>query len=140
MGFLETDDLMTIDYNNDVSLDDAATVDYHNDTQPNDLNNEIDKINLKKTSATQKAAKKIIKKYKNLKRKGQLVNYSKLSKNSKEDGIVFVKQVPVHPRDRLKKLAAADQKVEFLKQVPVHPRDRLKNQRNNKKKKLNSEN
>ena len=129
---------MTIDYNNDVSLDDAATVDYHNDTQPNDLNNEIDKINLKKTSATQKAAKKIIKKYKNLKRKGQLVNYSKLSKNSKEDGIVFVKQVPVHPRDRLKKLAAADQKVEFLKQVPVHPRDRLKNQRNNKKKKLNS--
>lgn len=43
MGFLETDDLMTIDYNNDV--------DYHNDTQPNDLNNEIDKINLKKTSA-----------------------------------------------------------------------------------------
>ena len=138
MGFLETDDLMTIDYNNDVSLDDAATVDYHNDTQPNDLNNEIDKINLKKTSATQKAAKKIIKKYKNLKRKGQLVNYSKLSKNSKEDGIVIVKQVPVHPRDRLKKLAAADQKVEFLKQVPVHPRDRLKNQRNNKKKKLNS--
>ena len=138
MGFLETDDLMTIDYNNDVSLDDAATVDYHNDTQPNDLNNEIDKINLKKTSATQKAAKKIIKKYKNLKRKGQLVNYSKLSKNSKEDGIVFVKQVPVHPRDRQKKLAAADQKVEFLKQVPVHPRDRLKNQRNNKKKKLNS--
>ena len=138
MGFLETDDLMTIDYNNDVSLDDAATVDYHNDTQPNDLNNEIDKINLKKTSATQKAAKKIIKKYKNLKRKGQLVNYSKLSKNSKEDGIVFVKQVPLHPRDRLKKLAAADQKVEFLKQVPVHPRDRLKNQRNNKKKKLNS--
>ena len=129
---------MTIDYNNDVSLDDVATVDYHNDTQPNDLNNEIDKINLKKTSATQKAAKKIIKKYKNLKRKGQLVNYSKLSKNSKEDGIVFVKQVPVHPRDRLKKLAAADQKVEFLKQVPVHPRDRLKNQRNNKKKKLNS--
>ena len=138
MGFLETDDLMTIDYNNDVSLDDVAAVDYHNDTQPNDLNNEIDKINLKKTSATQKAAKKIIKKYKNLKRKGQLVNYSKLSKNSKEDGIVFVKQVPVHPRDRLKKLAAADQKVEFLKQVPVHPRDRLKNQRNNKKKKLNS--
>ena len=138
MGFLETDNLMTIDYNNDVSLDDVATVDYHNDTQPNDLNNEIDKINLKKTSATQKAAKKIIKKYKNLKRKGQLVNYSKLSKNSKEDGIVFVKQVPVHPRDRLKKLAAADQKVEFLKQVPVHPRDRLKNQRNNKKKKLNS--
>ena len=138
MGFLETDNLMTIDYNNDVSLDDVATVDYHNDTQPNDLNNEIDKINLKKTSATKKAAKKIIKKYKNLKRKGQLVNYSKLSKNSKEDGIVFVKQVPVHPRDRLKKLAAADQKVEFLKQVPVHPRDRLKNQRNNKKKKLNS--
>ena len=57
MGFLETDDLMTIDYNNDV--------DYHNDTQPNDLNNEIDKINLKKTSAMQKAAKKLLKNIKN---------------------------------------------------------------------------
>ena len=57
MGFLETDDLMTIDYNNDV--------DCHNDTQPNDLNNEIDKINLKKTSTMQKAARKLLKNIKN---------------------------------------------------------------------------
>ena len=39
---------------------------------------------------------------------------------------MFIKQVPVHPRDRLKKLAAAEEKVEFVKQVLVHPRDRLK--------------
>ena len=47
-------------------------------------------------------------------------------KKSKDDDIVFIKQVPVHSRDRLKKLVAVEEKVEFIKQVPVHPRDRLK--------------
>ena len=47
-------------------------------------------------------------------------------KKSKSDDIVFIKQVPVHPRDRLKTLAASEEKVEFIKQVPVHSRDRLK--------------
>ena len=47
-------------------------------------------------------------------------------KKSKNDDIVFIKQVPVHSRDRLKKLVAVEEKVEFIKQVPVHPRDRLK--------------
>ena len=37
-----------------------------------------------------------------------------------------MKQVSVHPRDRLKKLAAVEEKVWLIKQVPVHPRDRLK--------------
>ena len=60
-GFLETDNLEAIDYNHDVILDDIATVDHDKDTHPNDLNNDIKKIDLKKTSATQKAAKKIIK-------------------------------------------------------------------------------
>ena len=32
----------------------------------------------------------------------------------------------MHPRDRLKKLAAINKKLKFIKQVPVHPRDRLK--------------
>ena len=100
-------------------------MDLNNDTQPNELDNEIEKIDLKNNS-TQKTAKKIIKTYRNLKRKGQLVNYSKLNKKSKDDKIVFIKQVPVHPRDRLKKLAAAEEKIEFLKHVPVHLRDRLK--------------
>ena len=35
-------------------------MDYNNDTQPNEVDNEIEKINLKNTS-TQKTAKKIIK-------------------------------------------------------------------------------
>ena len=37
-----------------------------------------------------------------------------------------MKQVPVHSRDRFKKLAAVAEKFEFIKQVPVHPKDRLK--------------
>ena len=49
-GYLETDDLETVDYNNDVSLDDVATVDYNMDTQPNELDNDIEKIDLKNTS------------------------------------------------------------------------------------------
>ena len=43
------------------------------------------------------------------------------------DDVQFVKQVPVHPRDRLAratKKAHSDNR-EFVKQVFVHPRDRL---------------
>ena len=36
-----------------------------------------------------------------------------------------MKQVPLHPRDRLKELTKDDDVV-FIKQVPLHPRDRLK--------------
>ena len=43
----------------------------------------------------------------------------------KDDDVVFVKQVPMHPRDRIKKLAKDDDVV-FVKQVPLHLRDRLK--------------
>ena len=43
-GFLETDNLEAIDYNHDVILDDIATVDHDKDTHPNDLNNDIKKI------------------------------------------------------------------------------------------------
>ena len=59
-GFLGTDDLQAIDYNNDVSLDDIETVDFNDDTQMADLN-DIDKVDLKKNSATQQTAKKILK-------------------------------------------------------------------------------
>ena len=38
----------------------------------------------------------------------------------------FIKQVPIHLRQRLKKLAALNGKVQFVKQVPVHPWDKLK--------------
>ena len=60
-GFLETDYLKTVDYNNDVNLDDVATVDYNNNTHPNDLNKEIDQVDLKNTLATQKATKEYFK-------------------------------------------------------------------------------
>ena len=55
-GFLGTDNLQTIDCNNDATLDDLETIDFNNDTQMTDLT-DIDKIDLKKTSATQQAAK-----------------------------------------------------------------------------------
>ena len=67
-GFLGTDDLETVDYNNDTSindLDDAETINHNNDTKVSDLDN----INLKKTSVAQIAAEKIVKKYRNLERK-----------------------------------------------------------------------
>ena len=42
--------------------------------------NDIDKIDLKKTSATQQTAKKTIKKYKNLERKGEFLDDEKSNK------------------------------------------------------------
>ena len=54
-GFLDTDDLETIDYNNDTNindLDDVETINYNNDTNINDLDN----VHLKKTSGAQLAA------------------------------------------------------------------------------------
>ena len=65
---------------------------------------DIDKIDLKKTSATQQAAKKIIKKYRNLKRKGEPTNYSRLNKKSqsRNNEIMFIKQISIHPKDWLK--------------------------------------
>ena len=44
------------------------------------------------------------------------------------DEVEFIKQVPVHPRDRLKKLSDLKDKVELIKQVPLHPRKRLERQ------------
>ena len=67
-GFLGTDDLETIDYNNDTNindLDDVETINYNNDTKIND----VDNVNLRKTSGAQIAAKKIVKKYRNSARK-----------------------------------------------------------------------
>ena len=54
-GFLGTDDLQIIDYNNDLTLDDLETVDFNNHTKMTDLT-DIDKIDLRKTSAMQQAA------------------------------------------------------------------------------------
>ena len=64
-GYLETDDSEMVDYNSDVSLADVATVDYNMGTQPNELDNDIEKIDLKNTSKNiliKKTAKKNSKK------------------------------------------------------------------------------
>ena len=64
-------------------------------------------------------------KFKNLKRKTTLKNYNHLNKDNNYD-VVFIEQVPVHPKNRMKKLASQNDKVEFMKQVPLHPRLCLK--------------
>ena len=52
---------------------------------------------------------------------------ARAARKAQSDDIEFVKQVPVHPRDRLTRATkkAQSDDVEFVKQVPVHPRDRL---------------
>ena len=100
-GWFTNRRLQTIDYNNDVNLDDLQTIDFNNDIQMTDLT-DIHKIDLKNISATQQAAQKI-KKNRNLKRKGEIVNYRGLNKKNKSRNIniMFIKQIPMHPRDRL---------------------------------------
>ena len=67
-GYLDTEDLETVDYNNDNNIndfDDVVTVDYNFDNNLKD----IDEIDLKKMSPAKKlAAKKIVIKYRNLAR------------------------------------------------------------------------
>ena len=67
-NYLQTDDNKTVDYNNDTKLDDLSTVGYKGDA---------DVTTTPKISTAQQQAKKIIKKYKNLKRKGQPIIYTK---------------------------------------------------------------
>ena len=115
-GYLDVYDAETVDYSNDTNLDDVATVDYSNDSKLSDIDEDIQKVDLKKKSATI-VAKEILMKYKNLKRKTALKNYKHLNKDNNDD-VIFIKQVPVHPKNRKKKLAAQNDKVEFIKQVP----------------------
>ena len=126
MGYLDTSDQQTIDYNNDADITDLETVDYNNNTNISDLkdNHSIDMTNLKKTSKAQIAAKKITRKYRKIS-KSSLNKYKKII-NTEKDDAVFIKQVPVHPSIRFKKLNDLLYKVEFIKQAPVHPRNRLK--------------
>ena len=70
-GYLDTDDLTTIDYNNATGLADLETAEYNNDTRMFDLDIHLNtnKIYLKNSLGKQQAAKRIVKKYSNLKRK-----------------------------------------------------------------------
>ena len=43
-----------------------------------------------------------------------------------EDDIIFIKQVSVHPRDRLARATKEKGEVIFARQVSAHPRDWLK--------------
>ena len=56
-------------------------------------------------------------------KKSKLATSKKI--RQKNDDVIFVKQVLLRPRDRLKKLTKDDDVV-FMKQVPLHQRDRLK--------------
>ena len=42
---------------------------------------------------------------------------------------MLLNQVPVHPRDRFKKLSDLNDKFEFINQVPLYPRE-LRNKKN----------
>ena len=76
---------------------------------------------------------KISKKYRNLKRKGEPIKYSEPNKKSKSrnNDIMFIKQILMLPRDRFKKLnkLRKTDEVKFVKQFPLHPRNRLKTKR-----------
>ena len=115
-------DLGIIDYNNDVSLDNLETIDFNNDTKMTDL-----------TDTDTIAAKKIIEKYRNLKRKGEPIEYSEpnIKSKSRNNDIMFIKQIPMHLRDRLKKInkLRKTDEVKFIKQLSFHPRHRLKRKR-----------
>ena len=100
---------------------DAETVDYNNVTNTNNLN---DIVSNKNTGA-QVAAKKVVKKYRNLAR----IKPNQRPPKKTEDDVVFLKQAPVHPRDRLARKTKDD--VKFVKQVPLYPRERLKRKRKN---------
>ena len=57
------------------------------------------------------------------------------TKKDKTEDVTFIKQVPLHPRERMKRRKkvkteiTSPEDVTFVKQVPVHPRDKLKRKR-----------
>ena len=59
---------------------------------------------------------------------------SSVTRKKNDDDVVFVKQVPIHPSDRLARATRKknDDDVAFVKQVPMHPRDRLARARRKK--------
>ena len=48
----------------------------------------------------------------------------RLKRTSRKPDFQFIKQIPIHPRDRLERMVK-DKEVKFVKQVPAHPRYRL---------------
>ena len=55
---------------------------------------------------------------KNLKeKKSTLGNHSSLSKKSKNYDVTFIKQVPLHPRERKKRSERLNEKVHIIKEI-----------------------
>lgn len=124
---VDVTDVKTIDYNNNTNLNDVASnkgaivaaKEIRIGTLP--WNGYKSKISDVRNKSARVAAKKISNKYKKI--------------CSKRKDVMFVKQVPVHPRDRLKrkiKLEPYDglakkkmSDVTFVKQVPLHPQKKL---------------
>ena len=111
--YLETDDTETVDYNNDIDITNA------ND----DLSSDAETIIYEEPAI----------KRRNPKRKGDSMRCFDTKKFMKNVGdsydVQFIKQVSMHPRNRLTRATKNPQKddddVEFIKQVSTHPRDRL---------------
>ena len=129
-NYLETDDAETVNYNDGINIDDISTagnVEIENMSDAETI--DYDKVN---KGITQQNAKRIINQYRNLKSKAAMNNKNK-TKKRKDDDVIFVKQVPVHPRDRLACTTKnKDDDVIFVKQVPVHWQDRLARTTKNK--------
>ena len=112
--YLETDDTETVDYNNDIDITDVN----------NDLSSDAE---------TMIYEEPIIKR-RNPQRKGnpmQCFDTKRFMKNVGDSyDFQFIKQVPMHPRDRLARATKNGQRDDddnrCIKQVSGHPRDRLR--------------
>ena len=112
--YLETDDTETVDYNNDIDITDVN----------NDLSSDAE---------TMIYEEPIIKR-RNPQRKGnpmQCFDTKRFMTNVGDSyDFQFIKQVPMHPRDRLARATKNGQRDDddnrCIKQVSAHPRDRLR--------------
>ena len=103
---IQADDTQSVNYNGDVNIDDLTTVGYTSDAEIEYLS-DAEAVNYADNntanSVAQQQAKRIIKKYKNLKTKAtkDFDQTRKKKINEADDVVVFVKQVPIHPRNIL---------------------------------------
>ena len=109
-----------------LKTDDTETVDYNNDIDITDVNDD-----LSSDAATIIYEEPIIKR-RNPKRKSDLLQRFDTERFVKNVGdsydVQCIKQVPMHPRDRLARATknARSDGVELIKQVPARPKDRLR--------------
>ena len=74
------------------------------------------------------------------KRKIKLENYDNLTKKSKGSDVTFMKQMPLHPREKLQRLSKVDDKLHSVREVAsVKPKHTLKTKRKIEKMKLTND-